>query len=44
MSQWNLVLIIVVVNFLSDTIGSYSGGLVAPLIVDIVGKKNTGMQ
>lgn len=41
MSQWNLVLIIVVVNFLSDTIGSYSGGLVAPLIVD---KKNTGMQ
>ena len=25
MSQWNLVLIIVVVNFLSDTIGSYSG-------------------
>ena len=39
MSQWNLVLIIVVVNFLSDTIGSYSGGLVAPLIVDIVGKK-----
>lgn len=39
MSQWNLVLIIVVVNFLSDTIGSYSGGLVAPLIVDIVGKR-----
>lgn len=42
MSQWNLVLIIVVVNFLSDTIGSYSGGLVAPLIVDIVGKKEYG--
>ena len=42
MSQWNLVLIIVVVNFLSDTIGSYSGGLVAPLIVDIFGKKEYG--
>ena len=27
-SQWNLVIIIVVVNFLSDTIGSYSGGLI----------------
>lgn len=41
-SQWNLVIIIVVVNFLSDTIGSYSGGLITPLIVDIVGKKNYG--
>lgn len=41
-SQWNLVIIIVAVNFLSDTIGSYSGGLITPLIVDIVGKKNYG--
>lgn len=41
-SQWNLVIIIVIVNFLSDTIGSYSGGLVTPLIVDIVGKKDYG--
>ncbi|MCT3602403.1 MFS transporter [Lactobacillus acidophilus] len=41
-SQWSLVIIIVIVNFLSDTIGSYSGGLVTPLIVDIVGKKDYG--
>ena len=41
-SQWNLVIVIVIVNFLSDTIGSYSGGLVTPLIVDIVGKKDYG--
>lgn len=42
MSQWHLVIIIVLINFLSDTIGSYAGGLVTPLIVDIVGKKDYG--
>ena len=31
-----------IINFLSDTFGSYSGGLTAPLIVDIVGKKEFG--
>lgn len=41
-SQWSLVIIIVVVNFFSDTVGSYSGGLVAPLIVDLVGKEEYG--
>lgn len=41
-SQWGLVIIIVVINFFSDTTGSYSGGLVAPLIVDIVGKEDFG--
>lgn len=30
------------INFLSDTFGSYSGGLVSPLIADIVGKKDFG--
>lgn len=41
-NQWHLVIIIVLVNLFSDTIGSYSGGLVAPLIVDIVGQKDYG--
>lgn len=41
-SQWNLVIAVVIINFLSDTFGSYSGGLTAPLIVDIVGKKEFG--
>lgn len=38
-SDWNLVIAVVVINFFSDTFGSYSGGLVAPLVADIVGKK-----
>ena len=41
-SQWNLVIAVVIINFLSDTFGSYSSGLTAPLIVDIVGKKEFG--
>ena len=41
-SQWNLVIAVVIINFLSDTFGSYSGGLSAPLIVDIVGKTEFG--
>ncbi|MFR4969013.1 MFS transporter [Lactobacillus kalixensis] len=41
-SQWNLVLIIIGINFISDTVGSYSGGLVSPLIVDVVGEKEFG--
>lgn len=41
-SQWGLVIAIVFINFFSDTTGSYSGGLVAPLIVDLVGKEEYG--
>ncbi|NRO31803.1 hypothetical protein IMAU30143_02042 [Lactobacillus helveticus] len=41
-SDWNLVIAVVAINFLSDTFGSYSGGLVSPLIADIVGKKDFG--
>lgn len=41
-SDWNLVLAVVIINLLSDTVGSYSGGLVSPLIADIVGKEEFG--
>lgn len=41
-SQWSLVIVIVVINFFSDTVGSYSNGLVAPLVVDLVGKEEFG--
>ena len=41
-SDWNLVIAVVVINFFSDTFGSYSGGLISPLIADIVGKKEFG--
>ncbi|BDR57150.1 MFS transporter [Xylocopilactobacillus apis] len=34
---WNLVMIVIVINFISDLIGSYSGGLQTPVIVNIVG-------
>ncbi len=37
-SQWSLVIIVVIINFISDTVGAYAGGLGAPLIVDLVGK------
>lgn len=41
-SQWNLVIAVVIINFMSDTIGAYSGGLNTPLIVDVVGEENFG--
>lgn len=41
-SDWNLVLAVVIINFFSDTFGSYSGGLTSPLIVDLVGKEDFG--
>lgn len=41
-SEWTLVLAIVIINFFSDTFGSYSSGLVSPLIVDLVGEENFG--
>lgn len=41
-SDWSLVVAVVVINFFSDTFGSYAGGLVSPLIADIVGKEEFG--
>lgn len=41
-SDWTLVIAVVIINLISDTFGSYSGGLVAPLIVDLVGKDEFG--
>jgi MFS family permease len=35
---WNLVLIVIGINFISDISGMYSGGLQTPLIVDLVGE------
>lgn len=37
-SGWNLILIVIAINFVSDLSGMYSGGLQTPLIVDLVGK------
>ncbi|CCI84911.1 major facilitator superfamily permease [Lactobacillus pasteurii DSM 23907 = CRBIP 24.76] len=37
-SQWALVIAVVIINFISDTVGAYSGGLNIPLIVEIVGQ------
>lgn len=42
MSQWSLIIAVVVINFISDTLGAYSSGLSAPLIVDVVGEKEFG--
>lgn len=38
-SQWNLVIAVIVINFISDTVGAYSNGLSTPLIVNLVGEK-----
>ncbi|BDR57656.1 MFS transporter [Xylocopilactobacillus apicola] len=35
---WNLILIVIAINFLSDLLGIYSSGLISPVIVDIVGQ------
>lgn len=37
LSQWNLIIIIIGINLISDIIGTYSSGLVSPLIVNLVG-------
>lgn len=39
-SQWSLVIVVVVINLISDTVGAYSSGLSTPLIVDIVGEED----
>lgn len=40
--QWKLLLAIITINFLSDLCGSYSSGLIVPLVVDLVGQDNFG--
>ena len=37
-SGWNLVLLVIGLNFISDLSGKYSGGLQTPLIVGLVGE------
>lgn len=41
-SEWHLVITVIIINFISDTFGSYSGGLLSPLIVDLVGENDFG--
>ncbi|MFU9937747.1 hypothetical protein ACNF5N_03260 [Lactobacillus gasseri] len=41
-NQWSLVIIVVIINLISDTFGAYSSGLVSPLVVDLVGKDHFG--
>lgn len=41
-NQWSLVIAVVIINLISDTFGSYSNGLVSPLVVDLVGKDSFG--
>lgn len=41
-NQWTLVIIVVIINLISDTFGSYSSGLVSPLVADLVGEDNFG--
>lgn len=36
---WNLVLIVIAINFISDLSGSYSGGLETPIIVNLVSEE-----
>ena len=35
---WNLVIMVIIINFISDTAGTYSGGLTTPLIIGLVKK------
>lgn len=35
-AAWNLVMTVIVINFISDTAGTYSSGLSTPLVVDLV--------
>ena len=39
---WNLVMTVIVINFISDTLGTYSSGLSTPLIVDLVKEDEVG--
>lgn len=40
--QWKLLLAIITINFLSDLCGSYSSGLIVPLVVNLVGEDDFG--
>lgn len=40
LSQWTILIIAVILNFVSDTLGSYSSGLTTPLTVEVTGEKD----
>ncbi|WEV51013.1 MFS transporter [Lactobacillus sp. ESL0731] len=40
---WNLVLLVIAINFISDVSGMYSSGLQTPLIVGLVGEKEVSV-
>lgn len=40
LSQWSILIIAVILNFISDTLGSYSNGLTTPLILEVTGEKD----
>ena len=40
--QWKLLLAIITINFLSDLCGSYSSGLIVPIVVNLVGEDDFG--
>lgn len=40
LSQWTILIIAVILNFVSDTLGSYSSGLTTPLTVEVIGEKD----
>lgn len=40
LSQWSILIIAVILNFISDTLGSYSSGLMTPLTVEVTGEKD----
>ncbi|WP_419513636.1 MFS transporter [Lactobacillus kimbladii] len=35
---WNLVIMVIIINFISDTAGTFSGGLTTPLVISLVKK------
>ena len=39
---WNLVIMVIIINFISDTAGTYSSGLTTPLVVSLVKKDEVG--
>lgn len=41
-ASWNLVIIAIIVNLISDSMGAYSNGLQMPLIVNLVNKDEIG--
>lgn len=43
LNDWILVLAVILINLISDTFGSYSSGLISPLVADIVGKEDFGI-